>query len=228
MEDDAIREATASDRLTLAEEYENQVSWRTSPDKLTFILCRAGPADRAAAVAGQDDAPERMVGDINLFLTPWDDADVEDETAGAAGGGAATSRGLEYVQAEVDVMIAGAADRGRGLGKAAVRTLLCFVARHAEGLLREYAGGSAAAADETAGASPPALREFVARIQANNAGSLALFTGLGFQKRGGVNYFGEVEMVRPADAEWDTRARDVADYREIGYNRSLLPATAGP
>ena len=32
MEDPAIREATASDRLTLAAEYENQASWRASHD----------------------------------------------------------------------------------------------------------------------------------------------------------------------------------------------------
>lgn len=205
------------------------MSWRTSPDKLTFILCRAPPSEPPAAaadqaaVAGRDDVPECMVGDINLFLTPWeDDADGDDNAAG----GAAAPQGPAYVRAEVDVMIAGAADRGRGRGKAAVRALLCFVARHAAGLLREYAAGAAADGDAPAGA-PPALREFVARIQAGNAGSIALFTGLGFAQRGGVNYFGEVEMVRPVNAEWDARARDVEGYRETAYDRSLLAAAAG-
>ena len=75
----AIQQATASEPLSLVEEYENQQSWRTSPDKLTFIICHIpeSPAREGllAVVAGADDAPEGMVGDINLFLTQSDDDD---------------------------------------------------------------------------------------------------------------------------------------------------------
>jgi hypothetical protein len=38
-----MQEATASERLTLEEEYENQESWRASHDKLTFIICEPHP-----------------------------------------------------------------------------------------------------------------------------------------------------------------------------------------
>ncbi|KAK8067006.1 GNAT domain-containing protein [Apiospora hydei] len=206
MEDEAIREATASDRLTLQEEYENQVSWRTSADKLTFVLCRplepSSPRVKAtvagdAVWAGQDDVPERMLGDINMFLTPWDDNDNDDDGAGAVAMADADAAGVEFVRAEVDVMIAGAADRGRGLGKAAVGALLEFVSRNREGILREYATTTQQQQNNTGGngSKRPEIREFVVRIKASNAGSIALFKGFGFRQRGEVNYFGEIEMV---------------------------------
>ncbi|KAK8110405.1 uncharacterized protein PG998_006862 [Apiospora kogelbergensis] len=193
MEDEAIREATASDRLTLQEEYENQISWRTSADKLTFILCR--PLEPAAAggtvVAGRDDVPGRMLGDINMFLTPWDDENEHEDAAPEA-----KENEAEFVKAEVDVMIAGATDRGKGLGKAAVGALLEFVSRNREAILHEYA----ASIEEKKNDTSLEIREFVVRIKASNAGSIALFTGFGFRQRGEVNYFGEVEMVLPPSA----------------------------
>ena len=57
--------ATASERLSLEEEYENCESWRTDERKCTFILC-----------ALCDSSEEVMVGDVNLFLN-----DAQDTTA---------------------------------------------------------------------------------------------------------------------------------------------------
>ncbi|KAK8041356.1 GNAT domain-containing protein [Apiospora phragmitis] len=234
----AIREATASDRLTLQEEYENQVSWRTSADKLTFVLCRPlarATASRAVAgdvvAAGRDDGPERMVGDINMFLTPWDDGNDDDddatEKAATKNSSVPETAGIDFVRAEVDVMIAGAADRGKGLGKGAVGALLEFVSRNREGILREYATTIAPNAGRH-----PEIREFVARIQASNAGSIALFKGFGFRQRGAVNYFGEVEMVMlPAIGKLGRGTPSIGDievvegYREAKYDRSGLLTT---
>jgi hypothetical protein len=74
-----IQEATASEPLSLDEEYAMQRSWRGDHDKLTFIACL--PLDRCTehkegrktVVAGEDDAPERMIGDVNLFLSRADE-----------------------------------------------------------------------------------------------------------------------------------------------------------
>lgn len=179
-----VRVATASDRLTLAEEYANQVEWRAAADKLTFIVCqpmeaRAGGSEDA--VAGVDDAPGRMVGDINFFLYPWEDEE-EEEQRGKKGED-------RLVYGEVDVMIAKGEHRGLGLGRAAVTALLHFVLqRHRSAILAEAAAA--------AGTRPAQLRRLVVKIQATNAASIGLFTGLGFRQRGGVNYFGEVEMVQ--------------------------------
>ncbi|KAK8017477.1 methionyl-trna synthetase protein [Apiospora rasikravindrae] len=241
MEDEAIREATASDRLTLQEEYENQVSWRTSADKLTFVLCRplepSSPRVKAtvagdAVWAGRDDVPERMLGDINMFLTPWDDEDDDDAAKATKDTPVADDvAGVEFVRAEVDVMIAGAADRGRGLGKAAVGALLEFVSRNREGILREYATTTHQQPQNSTGSSKrPEIREFVVRIKASNAGSIALFKGFGFRQRGEVNYFGEIEMVLlPAIGKLGEGTPSIGEievvegYREAKYDRSRLP-----
>ncbi|KAI1632816.1 acetyltransferase domain-containing protein [Biscogniauxia mediterranea] len=47
----AVQEATASEPLTLEEEFENQQSWRTSHDKLTFIVCKPHHHDAAVPAA---------------------------------------------------------------------------------------------------------------------------------------------------------------------------------
>ncbi|KAG6015335.1 hypothetical protein E4U54_003679 [Claviceps lovelessii] len=174
MKDPAIQEATASEPLTLQEEYENQRSWRASHDKLTFIICCAAPSDAAGSAtvrAGVADAEERMRGDVNLFI--YDD-ELGDPAADEAGG----------LRGEIDVMIAEKGHWRKGYGRAAVECLLMYVRRNVDGILREYRGGGEAR-----------MVGLMAKIKEGNGGSRALFEGLGFRQSGGVNYFGEVVMV---------------------------------
>ena len=80
-----------------------QRSWRGDHDKLTFIACV--PLDRGmedkrgkAVVVGRDDAPDRMLGDVNLFLSQAD----EDE---------------EGCIGELELMIAPKDTRRKGYGR---------------------------------------------------------------------------------------------------------------
>lgn len=59
MQREELLEATASERLTEAEELENCHSWHADEQKATFILL---------------DASGKLVGDVNLFLNDPDDA----------------------------------------------------------------------------------------------------------------------------------------------------------
>ncbi|KAG5983247.1 hypothetical protein E4U55_000471 [Claviceps digitariae] len=196
MQDPAIQEATASEPLTLQEEYENQRSWRASPDKLTFIVCEAAPAACAAGSgtirAGGADAEEWMRGDVNLFIYEDELADPVDvdETRGLRG--------------EIDVMIAEKGHWRKGYGRAAVEGLLVYVRRNLERILGEYGGGEAS------------MVGLMAKIKEGNGGSRALFEGLGFRQSGGVNYFGEVVMVM----EW-REVEELVDgwtgYEEVRY-----------
>ncbi|KAK7755149.1 hypothetical protein SLS62_002964 [Diatrype stigma] len=276
-------EATASEPLTLDEEYENQQSWRTSHDKLTFIVCQAvdsshispiegisgdgGSGSGARVYAGEADAPDRMVGDINLFLTPWEDGenchDDDDEhganTASPDGevhpssglGRDPAASAVSYCNGEVDIMIADHDHRGKGLGISAVSALLGFMRRHLPPILAEYGkaqeDGGQHGREGGVGARHRRyeLKDLVAKINASNAGSIALFTRLGFKQKGKVNYFGEIEMVLEGfgalasssggagsgtgggEAKGDAGAdadTDTADYQELVYDRSRLSA----
>ncbi|KAI1438691.1 acetyltransferase domain-containing protein [Xylaria sp. CBS 124048] len=244
MQDEALREATASDLLSLGEEYENQQSWRTAHDKLTFIVCQpahqhhddtiptstaAAAAAAAAAVygretrdnlpriyAGENDAPSRMIGDINLFLTPDDDND-DDNDNGQTGNDEKGSGGMQSkrvdVKGEIDIMIAVPAYRARGLGEAAVRAFLRFLVGNIGVILAEYScgapsapspsaekgsagsAGTEAATTSSASAKSVELKKLVAKIHTSNAGSIRLFEKLGFKQDGEPDYFNEVSLM---------------------------------
>jgi RimJ/RimL family protein N-acetyltransferase len=234
----------------LDEEYENQISWRSSHDKLTFIVCRPASPATTVIYAGEADVPAQMVGDVNLFLTPYDEGDDDDEEeegegndlgadTGVGGAAGAEPQGVRRpLRGEVDIMIADTADRGRGLGTAAVSAFLLFLRRNLRPILAEYGDGvRASAADAVAGAAARVegeyvLRDLVVKIQASNQGSVALFSRLGFRKRGEVNYFGEVEMVLSGfgdgevgeQAPWKAKAPGLDGYQELKYDRTRLVA----
>ncbi|KAI8959097.1 GNAT domain-containing protein [Daldinia sp. FL1419] len=240
MEDPSIREATASERLSLEEEYENQASWRESRDKLTFIVCAPLSGDddddddddddgtsstdgeERAVLAGVADAVHRMVGDVNLFLSPWDEGDEEEEQKQNGDAEGAKT----YYTAEIDIMIADTKFRGVGLGRAAVAAFLLFVRRNLDGMLAEYASSL----DVSNANSKPVLKDVVAKINADNKASIVLFQALGFKQRGETNYFGEIQMVFEGFGEtdrWEKMMKKSSsvmgdDYKELRYDRSQL------
>ncbi|NWW98367.1 NAT9 acetyltransferase, partial [Caloenas nicobarica] len=103
MRSEELQRLTASEPLSLEQEYEMQRSWRDDADKCTFIVLDT------ARWAGQERADEDcMVGDVNLFLT-----DVEDPTLG-----------------EIEIMIAEPSYRGRGFGKEATLMMMAYGVRN--------------------------------------------------------------------------------------------------
>ncbi|GFP83292.1 cytochrome b561 and DOMON domain-containing protein at5g48750 [Phtheirospermum japonicum] len=71
MQDPAILQATASEPLTLDQEYEMQLSWVQDPLKQTFIVL-----DRELVVGDfihGESRSEAMVGDVNIFMNDLDD-----------------------------------------------------------------------------------------------------------------------------------------------------------
>ena len=207
-----IQELTASEPLSLEEEYENQISWRQSADKLTFIIClpRDASNDGETAEVGKDDAEERMLGDINFFL--YDDNEDEDDEAEESADPARGGRKERKVFGEVDIMIAESAQRGQGLGRAALRAFLAFIRTNLERTLAEYAGAFCQGKAEEV-----RLTKLVAKIKERNVLSRALFRSLGFVEVGAANYFGEIEMVLEGftKGHWDLEEEE--RYIEIEY-----------
>ena len=107
MTDPALLEATASEPLTVEEEYENQKSWRDDEGKMTFIVC-----DNAVLVAGPTPGAKakkpKPVGDVNVFVLPRDDERPEE------------------LLGEIEVMIAEPDARRKGLATEAVCAMMLY------------------------------------------------------------------------------------------------------
>ena len=134
MQDPDLLTATASEPLTLDEEYEMQESWHDDPHKCTCILlsvarlCLTFPELSTVLVDHDDDrrwnewlsrhpnflsqSLDAMIGDVNLFLSEYNTTDDD---------GASSLR-----QAEVDVMIAEPAARRQGCAREACGAMLCY------------------------------------------------------------------------------------------------------
>ncbi|XP_067860483.1 N-acetyltransferase 9 [Heptranchias perlo] len=99
MKSEELQKLTASEPLTLEQEYQMQRSWREDADKCTFIVL-----DKLKWVSGLCTEEDCMVGDVNLFLT-----DPEDPT-----------------MAEIEVMIAEPSYRGKGFGKEVTMMMMYY------------------------------------------------------------------------------------------------------
>ncbi|XP_069807778.1 alpha/beta-tubulin-N-acetyltransferase 9 isoform X2 [Dendropsophus ebraccatus] len=98
MKSEELQKLTASEPLTLDQEYNMQRSWREDNDKCTFIILDRGQWDLGCP------EDECMVGDVNLFLV-----DLENP-----------------LLAEIEIMIAEPRFRGRGFGEESVRLMLFY------------------------------------------------------------------------------------------------------
>ncbi|KAF3906260.1 hypothetical protein ABW20_dc0102543 [Dactylellina cionopaga] len=182
----ALRDATASERLSLPEEYAMQKSWREDADKLTFILCLPSAGIKLLGgsekrrkehhlAEGVEDAPEFLIGDVNLFL--YEDED-EDEEIGA--------QDQAKIVGEIELMIARTEYQGQGLGKIAVLVFMFYVLRHQGEILRQ---------DSKRQSKGDNLGYLRVKIGKENSRSLGLFQKLGFEKwTKEPNYFGEWEL----------------------------------
>lgn len=189
-----IQEATASEPLTLEEEYAMQRSWRQDADKLTFIVCRAitsGEDDipSQTQLQSESDSPATMVGDINLFLRV-DDGEEGDSPPTIVG--------------EVELMIAEKVNRRRGFGRAALLMFMRYIVQNQGAILDEFVGGGGVGVEtvrklrtgvEMGGSGALAFEYLSVKIGQGNERSLALFEGLGFERVSAEpNFFGEFEL----------------------------------
>jgi RimJ/RimL family protein N-acetyltransferase len=190
-----------------------QKSWRDDSDKLTFIVCvplhKSGQHEPETtsksgfnADAGKCDVSERMLGDVNLFLTLADEDD-------------------EACVGEIELMIASAAQRRRGYGRATVLAFMHYIQLNLPEILYEYASGGGK--NEVIGKMN--LLQLRVKIGGKNESSIKLFESVGFIKVGeGENYFGEVELCLEGFlGEMRTKALlekwNVEEYEELTYNR---------
>ncbi|RPD56239.1 acyl-CoA N-acyltransferase [Lentinus tigrinus ALCF2SS1-7] len=109
MSNEELRELTASEPLTLEEEYEMQRKWQQDDDKLTFIILSGEslpPVPEGDAVSPELLAGQPMIGDVNLFMK-----------------GVPTDEDFEV---EAEIMIAESAYRRRGVAYTALQMMLSY------------------------------------------------------------------------------------------------------
>nr|XP_015818326.2 N-acetyltransferase 9 [Nothobranchius furzeri] len=90
MKSPELQQLTASEPLSLDQEYDMQKSWKEDDDKCTFIIL-----DKQRWADPSVDEEQCMLGDVNIFLTDPTDLSL----------------------AELEVMIAEPSYRGKGIGK---------------------------------------------------------------------------------------------------------------
>ncbi|KAK6510863.1 hypothetical protein TWF506_009957 [Arthrobotrys conoides] len=204
MSSESLREATASERLSLPEEYAMQKSWREDADKLTFILSIPSNGIKSLTTSdnttrkeykvteGIDDKPSNLIGDVNLFLYEDDNEEEEEDEQSES---VVPSNKIPSMIGEIELMVAIDEYQGQGLGKIAVLVFILYILRHQQEILmqdmeRFEKGGKC-------------LKYLRVKIGKDNIRSLGLFQKLGFVKTAEEpNYFGEWELrfvIEPLD-----------------------------
>jgi len=172
-----IRQVTASEPLSLKEEHEMQRSWCEDADKLTFIKCLPVSVETVQVIAGTDDAPVRLLGDVNLFLT-------SNNNNSDGNGDSYTSFG------EIELMIATKGKQGRGYGRAMLLAFMEYILTHQKDILEEYDQGRLHSLNVHS-----RLAYLRARIAESNERSIRLFESAWSSRVSTeADYFGEVEL----------------------------------
>lgn len=201
-----------------------QKSWREDGDKLTFIACLnsceakdvengergkvcIGEKEKEKEVVqgGIDDSDDRMIGDVNLFLSEDDEEDDDNQSH-------ANEKEGKKVIGEIEIMIATPEARGKGYGKAILLTFLWYIITNTSTILLEYSRKGNAS-----------LKFLRVKIDAENEKSINLFEKVGFTKTSPKpNYFNEIELrLSPAD-----EASLSKDMQEPSIALYRLPAAA--
>ncbi|KAF9554047.1 hypothetical protein CPC08DRAFT_767056 [Agrocybe pediades] len=185
MLDEELRTLTASEPLTLEEEYEMQEKWQSDEDKLTFIiLARESESTTQTLEMSETLSPDDerlkkhpMVGDVNIFLH----GDIRSASTPKEG-----EEEEEEFTAEVEIMIAEPSFRRKGLAYDALQLMLGY----ATGQPRLFKLSSSIP-DSKLGIPPQSL---ITRISESNTPSIRLFEKLGFTITKRVEVFQEIEM----------------------------------
>ncbi|KAF8647549.1 hypothetical protein AX16_006638 [Volvariella volvacea WC 439] len=209
MKSEELRTLTASEPLSLEEEYEMQRKWREDEDKLTFIVLARTNEQLSPGIEFWDLDDARldalpMIGDVNLFLKGTPPTHVGTTRESPTKANEKPEEEDDSFEAEVEIMIAEPAYRRRGCASEALKLMLSY-ATHRLDLWITATNGISDLSDTTPQAHiwptlapshplpvPPEC--LVARVSDKNLPSISLLERLGFAVVKRVAVFEEVEM----------------------------------
>ncbi|PPQ90712.1 hypothetical protein CVT25_005020 [Psilocybe cyanescens] len=189
MLDEELRALTASEPLSLKEEYEMQEKWQLDEDKLTFIILSRqsseGTTELPETPGALSPEDERlvalpMVGDVNIFLHGTPPASNESPSY---------PDDDDEFHAEIEIMIAEPSFRRKGLAIEALQLMLGYATGNPEAF--SLSGRSSPIQYSPLNILPSSL---ITKISDTNTPSIKLFERLGFQITKQVEVFQEVEM----------------------------------
>ncbi|TFK65946.1 hypothetical protein BDN72DRAFT_824024 [Pluteus cervinus] len=183
MKSEELRTLTASEPLTLEEEFEMQRKWREDEDKLTFILLSLDEGgspnfSESEAITPQDSRLDSlpMIGDVNLFLKgtppllkPPESIRLEEDDE-------------DSFEAEIEIMIAEPRYRRKGCALEALQLML------------SYATQDSIPPPAPLPPLPIQPESLVARVSDSNIPSIKLLEKLGFRVTKHVAVFSEIEL----------------------------------
>ncbi|KAF7337859.1 N-acetyltransferase 9 [Mycena venus] len=191
MQDQELRELTASEPLTLEEEYQMQRKWQLDEDKLTFIVCSREESDtlQPGLLNSRDSrlAALPAIGDVNIFLhgspphmRADDDPDLDPDED-------------DDFYAEAEIMIADREYRRKGFALEALQLMLGYATASSN---RYFLCQSPSTIQNALQGSPLPIppTALLVRISESNVPSIRLFEKLGFHITKRVEVFGEIEM----------------------------------
>lgn len=145
-----IQELTASEPLTIDEEYEMQKKWQQDEDKLTFIILSKDLYVENMSVSSEEKEIQAMVGDVNGFVIEEEHNDSDSE---------GENQQEMSKQVEMEVMIVDKANRGCGYGSEAVFLMMNYIYKQTESIN---------------------FNKFLVKIGEDNLKSIEMFERLGF------------------------------------------------
>ncbi|KAG0273455.1 N-acetyltransferase 9 [Linnemannia exigua] len=209
----SISTMTASEPLTIEEEYEMQESWRVDENKCTFIILARESPDQE--ITPENALAQPMVGDVNLFFNDHDDPHA----------------------AEIEIMIAGKSTQSYLHFVIIVKLLNLFYRQMQSGIQPSYRrkgmGLEALRMMMTYAYQSLGTKRITAKISTENKGSIQLFlTQLGFVQISYSQIFEEVTLERgltAASKSEDTKdaSTETADHGQESSSSSSVAVAEG-
>lgn len=207
MKDPLIQEQTASEPLSLEEEYEMQQSWAVDEDKLTFIILALPQEHHDASDVDTIVSRGKMVGDVNIFFNQRHEEEEQDQGDQTREKQCGSTHSVVF-DAECEIMIAEHSHRRKGIARQALQMMFSFVTSqptpkarsltelsHARSVDVSSVDSAAASSVNKQHCTLPIPSDWLTcKISLSNNASIKLFESLGFARHTISEVWQEVEM----------------------------------